>query len=78
MLSIFDKNSLIEFLILILSAQLPTDHNMTESFKSTDFEPHEFRRALGNFATGVTVITAQGVTEQHPDGAIVRTLRSIS
>lgn len=36
---------------------------MPNSTTEPDFTPHEFRRALGNFATGVTIITAIG-----PDG----------
>ncbi|MBT0957235.1 flavin reductase [Alphaproteobacteria bacterium KMM 3653] len=31
---------------------------MTEAPSDTDFSPHAFRRALGNFATGVTIVTA--------------------
>jgi flavin reductase (DIM6/NTAB) family NADH-FMN oxidoreductase RutF len=31
---------------------------MTNPTTEPDFSPHEFRRALGNFATGVTIITA--------------------
>lgn len=33
---------------------------MTQSTAEPTFSPHEFRRALGNFATGVTIITAVG------------------
>lgn len=33
---------------------------MTDPVSDTDFDPKAFRRALGNFATGVTIITAQG------------------
>ena len=31
---------------------------MTEATNETEFSPHAFRRALGNFATGVTIVTA--------------------
>jgi len=44
---------------------------MTDSNNDSEFDPRAFRRALGNFATGVTVITAKGVTEQSPDGVNV-------
>lgn len=33
---------------------------MTQQSAAPDFSPQEFRRALGNFATGVTIITAVG------------------
>lgn len=33
---------------------------MTNSAVDADFDPKAFRRALGNFATGVTIITAEG------------------
>ncbi|MBL4768081.1 MAG: flavin reductase [Rhodobacteraceae bacterium] len=39
---------------------------MNNHTNDTDFNPHAFRRALGNFATGVTIVTAQG-----PAGDIV-------
>lgn len=35
---------------------------MSTPSKETDFNPQAFRRALGNFATGVTIITARGVS----------------
>lgn len=33
---------------------------MTDTGNKGDFDPKAFRRALGNFATGVTIITAEG------------------
>ncbi|MDA8586335.1 flavin reductase [Rhodobacteraceae bacterium] len=34
---------------------------MINPVRNSDFDPKAFRRALGNFATGVTIITAEGV-----------------
>ncbi len=34
-----------------------TDHSVRAATETT-FDPRAFRRALGNFATGVTVVTA--------------------
>lgn len=39
---------------------------MTTSTGDAEFSPHAFRRALGNFATGVTIITAR-----NSEGALV-------
>jgi flavin reductase (DIM6/NTAB) family NADH-FMN oxidoreductase RutF len=33
---------------------------MTDTVQDAEFDPKAFRRALGNFATGVTIITAEG------------------
>lgn len=40
--------------------------NLTNNTNLEEIDPKSFRRALGNFATGVTIITARGI-----DGAIV-------
>jgi len=38
---------------------------VTTTTHPTDIDPKAFRRALGNFATGVTIITARGVDGQN-------------
>lgn len=38
---------------------------MTTSVNSTNLDPRAFRRALGNFATGVTIITARSAEGVH-------------
>lgn len=35
---------------------------MTTATGDADFNPHAFRRALGNFATGVTIVTARNTS----------------
>ncbi len=50
---------------------------MSTSTGEADFSPHAFRRALGNFATGVTIITARN-TEGELVGATVSSFNSLS
>lgn len=38
---------------------------MTKIKSETEFSQHAFRRALGNFATGVTIVTARGPGGEH-------------
>lgn len=50
---------------------------MTEQPKETEFTPHAFRRALGNFATGVTIITTK-TAEGEPIGVTASSFNSLS
>lgn len=50
---------------------------MTSKERAAGFSPHEFRRALGNFATGVTIVTACN-TEGELVGATASSFNSLS
>jgi len=50
---------------------------LTDQPREADFTPHAFRRALGNFATGVTIITTQ-TPEGEPIGVTASSFNSLS
>lgn len=54
-----------------------SDENSTETLSSHSFDARNFRRALGSFATGVTIITTRSA-DDTPVGLTVSSFNSVS